>query len=110
MQVKHQLSAVDRITMIGDLDHSVLSFSTVPSLRPALSSTTTATNERIKLGLTETGTNKKSLNYFHYCACFWCFNLHTDGGYSFILQYLSQRRSRTPPMSFTELSRLCCCS
>lgn len=33
----------------------------VPSLGPAASSTTTATNERIKLGLTETGTVSPSL-------------------------------------------------
>lgn len=58
--------------MVGDVSRFAESFSPVPSLRPALSSTTTETNQRMKMGLTETGTKTTSWSYFHYCASFWC--------------------------------------
>lgn len=50
------------------VDHCVFWFSTVPSLRPAVASTTTETNERIRMGLTETGAAGSLLCFFFHVS------------------------------------------
>lgn len=57
------------VGIMDHLDHCVLWFSAVPSLRPAVVSTTTETNERIKMGLTETGTAGSLLCFIPSCLC-----------------------------------------